>query len=297
MHRTSRFSPFLQRLFYLKTKRSKTSQVFDAPIIISSSNSCVRNRQVSKRSWILSKFLRESVRENKSRILSKFGNSNWAETTCKLLVSVFNFNPYPGVDNFLEYPWIIPPQVPKHRANIQSKSINNDIPRSILTSNPSNYPRIIHFWNSWSLERISITNNPPRFESMEIHRPTVHPSLVILPSIAFYKSTINRARRDAWPRVERNESREIRGAVARSGVGERECRRSRAIYSNAGVRSQCWDLALDARWRVCAHAYHKRRGGREGRTRPCREGSEDATSRRKEMDGKEILLGEEERGL
>lgn len=181
MHRTSRFSPFLQRLFYLKTKRSKTSQVFDAPIIISSSNSCVRNRQVSKRSWVLSKFLRESVRENKSRILSKFGNSNWAETTCKLLVSVFNFNPYPGVDNFLEYPWIIPPQVPEHRANIQSKSINNDLPRSILTSNPSNYPRIIHFWNSWSLERISITNNPPR-RWKSIDQPSIQALLYCLAS-------------------------------------------------------------------------------------------------------------------
>lgn len=181
MHRTSRFSPFLQRLFYLKTKRSKTSQVFDAPIIISSSNSRVRNRQVSKRSWVLSKFLRESVRENKSRILSKFGNSNWAETTCKLLVSVFNFNPYPGVDNFLEYPWIIPPQVPEHRANIQSKSINNDLPRSILTSNPSNYPRIIHFWNSWSLERISITNNPPR-RWKSIDQPSIQALLYCLAS-------------------------------------------------------------------------------------------------------------------
>lgn len=219
-----------------------------------------------------SKFLRESVRENKSRILSKFGNSNWAETTCKLLVSVFNFNPYPGVDNFLEYPWIIPPQVPEHRANIQSKSINNDLPRSILTSNPSNYPRIIHFWNSWSLERISITNNPPRrWKSID---QSVHPSLVILPSIAFYKSTINRARRDAWPRVERNESREIRGVVARSGVGERECRRSRAIYSNAGVSGVNAGTLHSTRAGACVRMHIISEGGEGGREERGRAGKE-----------------------
>lgn len=73
--------------------------------------------------------------------------------------------------------------------------------------------------------------------------------------------------------MERNESREIRGAVARSGVGERECRRSRAIYSNAGVSGVNAGTLHSTRAGACVrmHIISEGEGRREERGRAGKE--------------------------
>lgn len=96
------------------------------------------------------------------------------------------------------------------------------------------------------------------------HRANKHRELTFQVDDYLSRLIVRGTRRDAWARIEGNESRDLRGAVARRRwrVGERrrdslECRCPESMLGPCTRRASA------------ARAYHKE-GGREGGTRPWR---------------------------